>query len=219
MTAYDLLQRPVVLLDFETTGLNPAADRVIEVAAIRVTATGRRTLTAVLRPDPVPVLPAAIVEKTGITQAMVEAARDSAAAFVELQDMLGDDPVIVGHNVAFDVGFLHHELARFDLPPWQGDFICTRAPATFLGKGMPGRNARGNPYTSYRLEHVCQALGIVLEGAHRAENDLLATEQALLKLWPMALAQYRPILNAIVRPEWARGPEYTPPRAVVYLTA
>lgn len=220
MTIYDLLKRPVVLLDVETSGLSPRHDRVIELAAIRIGKNGTaKELSTVVRPNPVPKLVPGIVELTGITQAEMEQGRDSFGVFQELEAMLDDQPVIIGHNVAFDIGFVVSELDRHGLTPWDGDFICTRALATFLGKGIASANRAGKPYTSYQLHHVCEALGIKLEGAHRALNDLLATEQALLKMWPVALREYKPILNAMVRPEWAKPGEYTPPRAVVYLVA
>jgi len=230
VNAYELLRRPVLFLDFETTGLNPAADRVIEVPAIRVDENGRHELATVVRPDPLPVLGEQITRLTGITQEMVEDGEPAARVFAELWVMtIG--AVIVGHNVPFDLAFLEAEFRRQDLllsiERWDGDWICTRALATFLGVGMPSTNGRGEPYTSYKLCHICEALGIKLEGAHRALNDLEATEQVLLRLYPRALAEHRPILNAMVRPEWVqrqiddgiRPPEYEPPRAVVYLVA
>ncbi len=227
MNAFDLIRHPVVLFDVETTGLNPQRDRVIEIAAIRVTGNGRQEFATVVRPDPVPRLDPQITKITGITQRDVEAGMDSAAAFLKLANWLDDGPVIVGHNVPFDIGFLDAELERHDLPPWIGDFVCTRALATFLGKGIPALNRAGNPYTSYQLQHVCQALGVELDGAHRALNDLAATEQCLLRLWPRAIMEHKPIMNAMVRPEWVqdqidagrRAAERTPDRAVVYLVA
>lgn len=226
VNAYELLKRPVCLIDFETTGLNPQIDRAIEVAAIRIDETGRKDIGVVIRPNPVPELDPKITELTGITQADLEAGVPSFKVFNRLREMV-DRAVIIGHNVPFDIGFLQVEFHRHDHKLWAGDFICTRALATFLGKGMPGINARKEPYTSYKLADVCKALGFELEGAHRAMNDLEATEQALLALYPRALAEHRPIYNAMVRPGWVQekidagrqAPEYEPPRGVVYLVA
>lgn len=226
MNAYELLGRPVLLLDCETTGLHPASDRVIEVAAIRYDEKGRRELATVVRPHPLPILGEQITHLTGITQEMVEAGRPDAEVFAALREM-ATKAVIIGHNVPFDIGFLNAEFQRLGLKPWAGDFICTRALATFLKIGKQSVNRAGYPYMSYKLADVCEAMGITLEGAHRALNDLEATEQLLLQLVPMAINDHRPVYNAMVRPEWVqrqiddgiRPPEYTPPRAVVYLVA
>lgn len=226
MNAYDLLKRPVCLIDFETTGLNARADRAIEVAAIRIDESGRQELAVVIKPNPLPMLDPEITKLTGITQADLEAGVPSFKVFNRLRDMVSQ-AVIVGHNVPFDIGFMQAEFHRHGHKLWLGDFICTRALGTFLGKGVPGTNRGGYPYTSYKLADVCKALGITLEGAHRAMNDLEATERALVELWPMALAEHRPIYNAMVRPQWVQEkidagrqePEFVPPRAVVYLVA
>ena len=38
------LQRPIVFLDLETTGLNLAADRIVEIALLKVDHTGNRSV-------------------------------------------------------------------------------------------------------------------------------------------------------------------------------
>ncbi|WP_374712978.1 3'-5' exonuclease [Symbiobacterium terraclitae] len=226
MNAYELLRRPVLLLDLETTGLNPDTDRVIEVAAIRVDEHGRQVLATVVCPHPVPTLSEEVTRLTGITQQMVAAGRPDAEVFARLW-VMAHEAVIVGHNVSFDLSFLQAEFRRLGLTEWEGDWICTRALATFLRIGKESVNRAGYPYISYKLGDVCEAMGIKLEGAHRALNDLEATEQVLLQLVPMALNDHRPIYNAMVRPRWVqeqiddgiRPPEYEPPGAVVYLVA
>lgn len=225
MNAYELLQRPVCLLDFETTGLDPATDRVIEAAAIRIDQNGRQELSEIVCPCP-PVKVSEFNVQHGITQEMVDNGTPDLEVFERLRELV-TGAVIIGHNVPFDLSFLDAELRRLGMQPWRGDFACTRALATFLRVGTRERNKRGEEYLSVTLASVCKVLDIPLEGAHRALNDLEATEKALLKLWPMCLNEFRPTMNAMVRPEWVeqqiregrRAPEYTPPRAILYLTA
>lgn len=223
INAFELLQRSVVLLDFETTGLDRNLDRAIEVAAIRYDGEGRLEVGRIIRPYPLPQLSPKVSELTGITQEMVEEGMSSWDVFGLLRTWV-TGAVIIGHNVPFDIGFLNTEFERHGFEPWRGDFIDTRAMATFTAYGKPGINRGGFPYTSYKLEDVCEVLGITLEGAHRAMNDVEATEQIFLKLFPICLQSHRPIFNAMVRPNWVqdkinRGqqkPEYVPARATVY---
>ncbi|HWJ95805.1 MAG TPA: exonuclease domain-containing protein, partial [Telluria sp.] len=71
MTIFD---RPIVMLDFETTGLSPAmGDRITEVAALRI-AQGRVTERYVSLVNCGVRIPAFITALTGISQDMVDSA-------------------------------------------------------------------------------------------------------------------------------------------------
>lgn len=69
-----MFERPIVMLDFETTGLSPeAGDRITEVAALRI-AEGRVVERFVSLVNCGVRIPPFIVEYTGITQKMVDGA-------------------------------------------------------------------------------------------------------------------------------------------------
>jgi ATP-dependent DNA helicase DinG len=96
-----------ISVDLETTGLDAGVDAIIEVGA--VTFREREILnewSSLVNPQQH--LPAFISQLTGITQEMVDDAPGIAAVRPELKHILGDH-VIVGHNVAFDLGFLRAE--------------------------------------------------------------------------------------------------------------
>lgn len=96
-----------VVIDLETTGLDPKNDRIIEVAAI--TFRGNDILdefTTLVNPHRD--LPAYITDLTGITQEMVDEAPGMFGLRARLRAILGDH-VLVGHNVGFDLGFLQAE--------------------------------------------------------------------------------------------------------------
>ena len=59
------LVRPLVIIDIETTGLNPATDRILELAVIKFTPTGER-LSAVQRINPCIPIPATATALHGI---------------------------------------------------------------------------------------------------------------------------------------------------------
>lgn len=106
-----------VVLDVETTGLDPKVDRVISVAAIKVdfpeiARTGQvsaETFSCLLNPGCS--IPAATTAIHGIEDSHVASAECFADIAQQLRDFIGDLP-IVGHNVQFDKQFLNAEFRR-----------------------------------------------------------------------------------------------------------
>jgi len=93
-----------VAIDLETTGLDPARDAIIEVAA--VTFRGNDVIeefTSLV--NPLRDIPPFVSQLTGITDAMVADAPSLFSLRARLKSKLGDH-IIVGHNVEFDLGFL-----------------------------------------------------------------------------------------------------------------
>ena len=217
-TAKKILQltggRSVLFVDTETTGLDAQRERVIELAWIHVSPMQPvEAHSAILCPDGGIELPQTITDITGITTEMVRGGKSPRQAFRELADLIEEwRPIVVGHNVPFDLGFLAHELARSSsldrlhiADAWPVDFVCTRALSTFVFPNEKG----------HKLSDVTRRLGINLEGAHRAMNDLVATVEAFVRLWPMAVAARRPIMNAMVI--WpGRDNGYKPERVLAY---
>jgi len=93
-----------VALDLETTGLDPARDRVIEVGAVAFTPD--RTLATLERlVDPQRPLPDAVARLTGITQADLKGAATAESAVRELINFIGGRQP-VGHGARLDMEFL-----------------------------------------------------------------------------------------------------------------
>jgi len=154
------------VFDFETTGLSAERDRVIEMAAIRVRnghVVGEFS-TIVNHPD-ITELPAKITEITGITTEMMRAGMDEQISFAILNRMMNGN-IIVAHNAAFDLGFLHHGFSRFGRT-FTNPFIDTLTIS------------RDRHYYPHKLENMCDRYGINLDGAHRALNDVTATRELL----------------------------------------
>ena len=87
-------------IDVETTGGNPLADRVTEIAVIRFHADGRQTRWQSLI-NPSVSIPPAIQTLTGISNAMVRDAPEFFGVREELRALL-DGAVFVAHNARFD---------------------------------------------------------------------------------------------------------------------
>ena len=96
--------RSLVTLDIETTGLDSRKDAIIEVGAVRFNASRIEAEFSTLI-NPNRLIPPEITQLTGITNQMVQKAPPLSAILHELEDFVGDCPV-VGHNVQFDLGFI-----------------------------------------------------------------------------------------------------------------
>lgn len=102
---------PVIVLDFETTGLSPQrGDRAIEIGAVLID--NNRIIArfhSLMNPG-IPVSPF-IQGLTGITNAMVRSAPGCAEVMAGFVEFMGHYP-LVAHNSSFDGRFLDAELAR-----------------------------------------------------------------------------------------------------------
>ncbi len=108
--------RELVVIDTETTGLDPGRDRVIEIGAARLDATLGVTATWSTLVDPGCALPLQVQRLTGITPDDLAGAPSFAAAYEQLLAFAGD-AVVVGQNVAFDLAMLGSAAARCGAPP------------------------------------------------------------------------------------------------------
>lgn len=91
-------------IDVETTGLNPKTERIIEVGAVRVR-DGKIVDQYESLVNPGRRLEARIVELTGITDEMLQAALMPEEVMPRLLAFIGDD-TLAGHSIMFDYSFL-----------------------------------------------------------------------------------------------------------------
>ena len=165
-----VFERPIVMLDFETTGLSPeAGDRITEVAALRIVGGEIRERYVSLVNCGVRV-PSFITQLTGITQEMVDTAPPSQEVVAELLDFIGGD-MLSAHNASFDEKFLKAEGWRIGRPTGHCGLVCSLKLARRLFPGLP----------SYKLGNLSSRLGIQFRGAaHRAEADAEVAAHVLL---------------------------------------
>ncbi len=172
-----------VVVDVETTGLSAASNRITEIAMVRVTggaiADSFQTLI-----NPEQYISPFITQHTGITNAMVYGKPTFRDALPDIKRFLAesDTPVIVGHNVNFDHGFISHSFARagedFVLASTEDTehLLCTCKLARRL---LPKLQRRS-------LKHVQDYFGIKNVRQHRAMGDAAATAKILLRFLEMA---------------------------------
>lgn len=114
---------PVIVLDFETTGLSPQrGDRAIEIGAVLIDA-GRIVdrFHSLMNPG-IPVSPF-IQGLTGISNVMVRNAPGCAEVMAGFGEFMGHYP-LAAHNASFDGRFLDAELARIGRAR-TNEMVCT----------------------------------------------------------------------------------------------
>jgi DNA polymerase-3 subunit epsilon len=151
-----------VVVDVETTGLDPHTDRIIEIAVVRTDefANPLGYWSSLVQPEQ----PIANSEIHGITDDDVAGAPAFAAVVDEIMSRI-DGQVIVGHNVAFDVSFLTNELSRINrqMPP--NVTVCTVQESHYFLPNLENR----------RLHDCLFAMGITPDVQHRALPDATST--------------------------------------------
>src|SRR5712692_1963732 len=159
-------------LDLETTGLDPARDRVIEVGAVAFTP-DRITTTLERLVDPGRAVPDTVLRLTGIKQEELRGAASAESALSELSTFLrGRQPV--GHGARLDVDFL---TAAGLWDPSQ-EILDTLDVARIL---LPSA-------ASHSLPLLATEMGFTQPRPHRALDDADATRQLLLRLREEAAA-------------------------------
>lgn len=155
------------VVDVETTGLNPAHHRVIEIAVSLLAADGsvEEQWSSLVRPPGT----TGPVHIHGITRADVEHAPTFVEISAELSRLL-TGRVLVAHNAAFDWSFLAHEAARCGVHLPVEQRLCTVVLARRLD--IPARNLK--------LGSLAEHWNIPVTETHRAAADV-ATLVAVLR--------------------------------------
>lgn len=154
-----------VAIDFETTGLDPYENEIIEFAAVRVI-DGNVSDTFSSLANPRRQISEQITKITGITNEMLSTAPDVAEVLKDFLAFVGDS-VVVGHNVNFDVNFIYDSCERHELGTFSNDFVDTMRISRKCTVGT--RN--------HKLDTLLKHYGIVNDNAHRALSDTLCTQQ------------------------------------------
>lgn len=196
----------VVVIDFETTGLDPDRHRAVQVGLVWTDRWYTEQWTSLIRPDGGETDPQAMAVN-GIRLGELKAAPPEADVFRVLRQALmpsaaRPDVVLVAHHIPFDLGFLLAGFRRHGLPEWRGDFICTRSLFALL---HPGRSAK--------LADAAAFLGIAMWQHHKALDDAWTAFRILRELLPEARRRGIDPRNVLVQfpdrpltwaPDWAR---------------
>lgn len=160
------------VLDTETTGLNPATDKIIELGIVVFeycpeTGQAYRVLETFNElEDPGMPIPPESTKVNSITDAMVLGKRIDDAA---VQALMSDVSIVIAHKAIFDRGFVEARLPLFAKKAW----ACSLTQVPWKSEGM---GSAGLEFLAYR--HGFHF------GGHRASVDCHATLEVLQRDLP-----------------------------------
>jgi len=156
--------------DFETTGLDPHHDRIIEVAAIRFE-DGEITDRYVELINPERPISKMITEITGISNKMVQNSSTEENIIDDFLYFLGNDP-LVAHNIYFDEQFLSVMCDRLGRSKESNTNYDTLQLSRSLFFDQP----------VFNLGALSEYFGLSAKGVHRAEKDAENTGLIFLEM-------------------------------------
>ncbi|MCM8709844.1 DNA polymerase III subunit alpha [Clostridium sp. SYSU_GA19001] len=150
------------VLDLETTGFSPVTEKITEIGIMKVK-DGKVIDKFWCFVNPEKSIPARVVEVTNITDDMVKDAETIDKVFPKILDFIKDS-VLVAHNAAFDMNFLKHNAKVLGY-----DFDFTYVDTLTLAQEV------FPDFKTYKLGRIAKSLGIKVEVAHRALDDVDTT--------------------------------------------
>ncbi|HBD64557.1 MAG TPA: DNA polymerase III subunit alpha [Clostridiales bacterium] len=150
------------VLDLETTGFSPATEKITEIGIMKFQG-GKVIDEFGCFVNPEKPIPARVIEITNITDDMVKDAETIDRVFPKILDFI-EGSVLVAHNADFDINFLKHNA---DVLGYEFDY-------TYLDTLSLAKELFPN-YKSYKLGRIAKNLGITVEVAHRALDDVATT--------------------------------------------
>ena len=182
-----------VVLDSETTGLNPRTDRIVTIGALAVLS-GEIVIedgfAALLKVDQ----NTSAVAVHGVTRDESRAGIDEPEAIERFLDYLRDG-VIVGHHIGHDIGTFDAACERH----W-GTRLLNRSLDTMdltLHLERDGAFAGRPPIRQFTLDALCDLFGVVPHDRHTATGDAFITAQVFLRLLKLAQRHGRTSLGSI----------------------
>lgn len=171
-------QLSFVVLDTETTGLNPEIDHVLSFGAVKINSQSIQVASAVewylsssKKGKEAIQIHELIGNKTVLSLA------DFSSQFL---NYIGNN-IIVGHHLGFDLEMLKKIVKAFGLTRFPNPCLDTMNLAIRLDYGLRAdRNLI--PLKNYTLDALCDRYGIKTEDRHTAGGDAFLTANLLLKL-------------------------------------
>ncbi|MGP1594139.1 MAG: 3'-5' exonuclease [Treponema sp.] len=146
-------------VDTETTGLDPAIGRIVEIGAIKYDKSGIIARYNVLINPEMPI-PADASKVNGISDDMLKNKPIIAEVVPDFLTFI-EKTILVAHNAPFDINYFNAELQRIGEKPLHNKVVDTRIFAKEVFRGLQ----------SYALQDLAAQFGIVARDAHRAEDD------------------------------------------------
>ena len=166
------MNKHIIILDIETTGLSPKTCEITEIGAIKVDA---HTLEVVEEFESLVKIngevPYFITNLTGITNQLLKQKGNPLREVLENLSSFCSGHNVYAHNASFDKSFIRHYLAMKDIDYIESEWIDT---ISIFRKAFPGRK-------TYKLESLIQDFNLADKEDHRAISDAKYTLKLLKK--------------------------------------
>jgi DNA polymerase-3 subunit epsilon len=150
-----------IVIDTETTGLDPEYDELIEVTAIKIR-DGKEVESFDSLIKPTKAIPSFITELTGITNEMLKDAPSPKNIIPDLRKFISND-ILIAHNAHFDINFLYDYIEEYLEETFTNNFICTMRLSRRI---FP-------EFENHKLKTICKNLSIA-HPLHRSLADATA---------------------------------------------
>jgi DNA polymerase-3 subunit epsilon len=163
------------VVDFETTGLNPETDRIVQLAAIIMNGEGDiiDSFDTIVKPESPSEYQHGAEHIHGISAEQVASGMPLRKALEQLWSISSGN-VFTAHNAAFDLGFLHAESERVGIEGRIEFHIDTLE--------LSRRTTGADTTRRHNLFALCEHYGIERDQVHDAKSDATATAQLLMHL-------------------------------------
>ena len=182
-----------VVLDSETTGLNPRTDRIITIGAVAVE-DGEIVLNDSFDALLQIARNTSAVTVHGITRDETRGALDEREALERFLDYLRDG-VIVGHHIGHDITALNVGYERH----WDFELLNRSLDTMDLTLHLErsGAFAGRDRIREFTLDSLCDMFGVIPHDRHTAGGDAFITAQVFLRLLRLASRHGRGHLGAL----------------------
>lgn len=173
---------PFVVLDTETTGLNPKADYILSFGAVKLKGFQMNiedSMECYLH------TPSRSREAIEVHEILQPGDLIDLPSFAERFLSYIENSIVVGHHVGFDLEMLTKALKPFGFRKFLNPVLDTHSLAVRLEKGPHYDSSIGKP-GEYSLDSLCERYQIALDDRHTAAGDAYLTAQLLMKLLKLA---------------------------------
>lgn len=166
----------ILIFDFETTGINPINDEILEIGAMRLEVVDGKfkvtdELEVILNTNNE--ISETITKITGITMDMQsELGISQEEGFYLLDNLIDEDTILIAYNIQFDLGFLETFYRKHFNPTFEIKNDCIDVMAIYKDRHR----------FPHRLESAVLKYEVDSPNTHRALDDVKATYELIKKL-------------------------------------
>lgn len=167
-----------IVLDLETTGLEPEFDEIIEIGAIKIRNNEEiGSFNSLIKPKTE--IDEFIVKLTGITNDMVKDSPYIEDVIGNLVDFIGDS-LVIGHNVNFDINFIYDAIETVLEKPFSNNFVDLLRISRKLSPD----------FENHKLKTLAENWQVDYSQAHRAMKDCYITDELYKKYKDLVYEKY-----------------------------